>query len=221
MDSKELTIEGFYKGVDREKLFDYLANQEHLTLVASETCPAFLDDEVNRVANARRVKPSIVWSELIEAGARELLTRWKSDDSTNVSKALDRIHSTGKMYSALFNMVRAYNSHSNGVFMGSQAFAILQSSPYLKDWPDEDEAYLDNVAGEWGLDFGDLAFLCAAVAGKEVGLKVLYQDVLDRTERYLREKVWFINALVNQSVNPLTKSVLEEATDLLYSKGVA
>jgi len=218
---KELTITGFFQGVDQERLFDYIHNQEHLTVIASESCPAFLDDEVNRVATARRVKPSIVWHELIEAGARELILKWKSSDSTNVSKALDRIHSTGNMYSALHGMVRSYDSHSNGVFMGSQVVAILQDSLYLDDW-DEDEAYIDNLCSEWGLDFGDACMLFAAVAGKRIGLMVLYQEELDRTEKYLREKCWFIGALVNQSVNPLSKSVLETAEELLYnSKGVA
>ena len=217
---KELTITGFYQGVDKEKLSDYIHNEEHLTVVASEGCPAFLGGEVNRVATTRRVKPSVVWHELIEAGARELILKWKSSDNTNVSKALSRIHTTGKMYSVLHGMVRAFDSHSNGVFMGCQVVVILQDSLFLDDWDNEDEAYLDTLCSEWGLDFGDACMLFAAVAGKQIGLRVLYQESLDRTEKYLREKCWFINALVNQSINPLSKSVLETAEELLYGKGV-
>jgi len=218
MDNKELTITGFFKGCDQEKLFDYLNNEEKVTLVASESCPAFLDDGVNRMAREKRVKPSVLWQELIQDGARSLLAKWKANSNTNVAEALHRIHNAdNKMYSVLFNMVRAYDSHSEGVFTGTQAVVLIHDSLYLADWDDEDEAFIDTACGEWGLDFGDFCFLCAAVEGKRRGILVLYQEELDRTEEYLRRKVWYINALVNQSVNPLSKSVLETAEELLYN----
>jgi len=222
MDNKELTVKGFFRGCDQEKLFDYLANEERITLVASEDCPTFLEEAVSRMAREKRVKSSTLWQELIQDGARELLTKWKSKPDTNVSEALDRLHKAGQgMYSNLYNMVRSFDSHSNGVYTGKQAVVIIHDSLFLDGWDDEDEAYLDTCCSEWGLDFGDFCFLSAAVAAKKLGLTVMCQGELERTENYLREKVWFINALVSQAQNPLPRSVLEEATDLLYSKGVS
>lgn len=205
MGHKELTVTGFHKGCDQEKLFDYIANQEGLTLIVTEGCPDFLVTGVNKVARMRStsVKPSVVWQELIEVGARELLTKWKSSDNTNVPKAVKCLYTTMRdAHEMLYRMVESFDSHSAGECLGNQAVIILSSALYLDDWEDEDEADVEQACDMWGLDFGDFCFLAAAIAGEKVGIDSAFQPQLEKTEKYLREKVWLINVLVKAGSTP-------------------
>lgn len=221
MAHRELTIKGFHGTCDEDRLFEYLANEEHLTLVASEDAPCLLEDGIREMSTARRVPPSTVWHELISAGYEDLLLRkWKGNPETNVATALRRIYNPEcrGMYPILYHMIRAYNSHSDGIRSGRQVFAVLRAGLYV-DTEDEDESCVDDVLAEWGLDFGDTCCLFAAYAAGKRGASIPYSDHLERCEEYLRRKVWSINALVSQSVNPIGKSVFEEAQEILSRAG--
>lgn len=214
MRDKTLKIDGLHSD-DQDWTFDALYNGgQSVNLVVSEDAPYGLQDAVRGL--------KVGWETLITEGATELLNRWKSNPDTDVKGATAKLHHLVQLNNfgmSVHHMADAYDIESDGIYAGGSKVAVLlQHHIYLDEYDDE----LENICGDLGLDYGDFACLCAAYAAKKRGASLFNNEIqerIDRTEAYLRRKVWLIRTLARASAKPLPKSVIEQATEIL--EGVA
>jgi len=239
--NKYLTIKGFNGEVDEERLFEYLANEEHLELVATERCVdhflleyAFSEEMRKHQESARKNRydpPSVLWKQLFIEGAEALLGKWRADPATDVPGAIRRGY--GKMketefsdWGKLHTLLDGYNAENSGVFLyGSQAFVVIHGCLCKGGVWDEKGGIFEGGCGcmtdlddLWGLPYGDTCFVFASYALRLRGHNTLILETIERIEKFLRSKVWVTDIITDALVgNPPPKSIIEKAREVVMN----
>ena len=77
---------------------------------------------------------------------------------------------------------------------------------------------LTDLEDLWGLPYDDTCFVFAAYAARLRGHTIFIDEMLERIEKFLRNKVWLIDNLTDVFMGkPVPKSIMEQATEIVYN----
>jgi len=235
-----LTIKGFHGEVEEEKLFNYLANEERLELVATERCVEHysltqaVNAELRKHQDAKKANrydpPSVIWEQLFMEGAEALLSKYRADPATDVPGALTRSHKERRDAGSgddrdLRAMIDAYTAEEHVFLYGGQEFVVIHGCLCHGGTWDKKGGIFEHGSGCltdlehcWGLPYDATCFLFAAYAARLRGHTILIDEVLERVEKFLRNKVWLIDNLTDVFIGkPVPESIMEQATEIVYN----